>query len=176
MPNYQQQMVGSGFRDALYPTQNTRVDMQIPESIANPVVQNQEMYNPYSDAIYSNPIGKPLPSIPKPDNDETVSEVGSYTSMALFPFNKPSALFKTGKFNIDNANDNMSEPNFPIYSVFVEPALNEKSKEYDESKVYVVYHNNPMQILKKEQEAKDAKKINQINKDYHKIRWRWMNY
>ena len=153
MPNYQQQMVGSGYRDAVYPTQNTRVDMQIPESIANPVGQTQEsVYNPYSNIIYSNPI---------PDSDETVSQVGSYSSMSSFPFSNPSALFQTEKFNIDNVNDNMSESNFPIYSIFNEPSFNEKSKEYDEFK-----DENPMQLIKK-REAKDEKKINKINKEYY---------
>ncbi len=32
-PNYRKQMVGSGFRDAVYPTQNTATDLQIPEAI-----------------------------------------------------------------------------------------------------------------------------------------------
>ena len=163
MPNYQQQMVGSGYRDAVYPTQNTRVDMQIPESIANPVGRGQESaYNPYSDVIYSNPIlqKSTLSDSTKsiPDSDETQSQVGSYSSMSSYPFSNPSALFQTEKFNIDNVNDNMSEPKFPIYSIYNEPVFNEKSKEYDEFK-----DENPM----KKREAKDAKKINKINQDFY---------
>jgi hypothetical protein len=165
MPNYQQQMVGSGYRDAVNPTQNTRMDFSIPESIANPQSQTQEtMYNPYSNPIYSNPIGKSLPSLLSnstkslPDSDETVNQVGSYSSMSSYPFSNPSALFETEKFNIDNSAKPMSEASFPIYSVFDEPAFNENSK---------VEYENPME-LKKKREAKDAKKINNINKEYYK--------
>ena len=164
MPNYQQQMVGSGYRDAVYPTQNTAMDFQIPEAIANPVNPVSEtMYNPYSNPIYSNPIGKSLPSIPQkaksiPDSDETVSQIDSYSSMSSFPYSQPSALFQTENFNIDNANNNMSEASFPIHSVFDETSFNEESK---------VEYENPMQLLKKKRETKDAKKIIKINKDYY---------
>lgn len=160
-PNYPQQMVGSGYRDAVYPTQNTRMDMQIPQ-VANPLSPAQEpMFNPYADPIYETPIMNSLPSLfssetkSLPDSN-TVSQVDSYSSMASFPYSTPSALFDTEKFNIDNAKNNMSESSFPIYDVFDKPAFNEEYKEYE----------NPME-LKKKREAKDAKKINKINKQYY---------
>ena len=54
----------------------------------------------------------------------------------------------------------MSEASFPIYSVFDEPVFNEESKSY-------VEYENPMELLKKKRETKDAKKIIKINKDYY---------
>jgi len=174
MPNYQQQMVGSGFRDAVNPIQNTSMDFQIPESIANPPSQSQEsMYNPYSAPIYSNPIGKSLPSLLSnstkslpsvKDSDDTISEIGSYSSMSSFPFSNPSALFETEKFNIDNSAKPMSEASFPIYSVFDEkPTFSDESQSY---KSYIKEYENPME-MKRKREAKDAKKINKINKEYY---------
>ena len=165
MPNYQQQMVGSGFRDGVNPIQNTSMDFQIPESIANPQSQSQEsMYNPYSNPIYSNPKKSILSDSTKSlDSDATVSKVGSYSSMSSFPYSHPSALFETEKFDIDNPAKPMSEASFPIYSVFDEkPAFNNESKSY---KSYIEYE-NPME-LKKKRETKDAKKKNQINKEYY---------
>ena len=191
MPNYPQQMVGSGFRDAVNPIQNTTMDFQIPESIANLQRQSQEsMYNPYADPIYSNPIGKSLPSLPKkttlsnstkslPDSDATISKIGSYSSMFSFPFSHPSALFDTETFNIDNSSKPMSEASFPIYSVFDKPAFNDESKSYSPTKNYenpmknndyaksYDEYKNPIELLKKKREAKDAKKINKINKEYY---------
>lgn len=160
-PNYPQQMVGSGYRDAVYPTQNTRMDMQVPQ-VPNPLSPAQEpMFNPYADPIYETPIVNSLPSLfsdetkSLPDSN-TVSQVDSYSSMASYPYSTPSALFDTEKFNIDNAKKNMSESSFPIYDVFDNPAFNEEYKEYE----------NPME-LKKKREAKDAKKIDKINKQYY---------
>lgn len=157
-PNYPQQMVGSGYRDAVYPTQNTRMDMQVPQ-VANPLSPAQEpMFNPYADPIYETPIVNSLPSLfsdetkSLPDSN-TVSQVDSYSSMASYPYSKASALFDTEKFNIDNAKNNMSESSFPIYDVFDKPAFNEEYEEYE----------NPM----KKNEAKDAKKIDKINKQYY---------
>jgi len=104
--------------------------------------------------------------------------------MSSFPYSNPSALFETEKFNIDNANHNMSAGSFPIYSVFDEPAFNDESKS---SKSYVDYENpiellkkkqeaksydgyvNPIEILKKKQESNNVKKINKINKQYYNL-------
>ena len=164
MPNYQQQMVGSGFRDAVYPTQNTRVDMQIPEALANP---QEALYNPYSAPIYSTPIHEKSAlsistrSIP---DDETVSNSGTYTSMSAHPYTNASALFKTEQFNIDNANNHMSEASFPIYEVFDKSPFTE---EKSDNEYYEQYKNPMLNVLNEDRKAKDAKKINKINEAYY---------
>jgi len=172
MPNYQQQMVGSGFRDAVNPIQNTRVDMQIPEALANPqeaLANPQELYNPYSAPIYSTPIAEKSAlsistrSIP---DDETVSDYGTYSSMASFPYSHPSALYKTEKFNIDNANNNMSEASFPIYSVFDKSPFTEEKSD-NQYTIYEQYKNPMLNVLNEDRKAKDDKKINDINKAYY---------